>query len=117
MLIWNLVDDIPHTEYLDLIPPDYRTVDIVHAKRIIGVGAGCADPQLLEMVNDLSSILEGSLGTTRPVVDDGYLPRERMIGQTGKTVMPDFYLALGISGSPHHIAGIQVVGEGPVRKP
>jgi electron transfer flavoprotein alpha subunit len=40
-------------------------------------------------------------------VDDGYLPKERMIGQTGKMVAPELYVSLGISGSPHHVAGIQ----------
>lgn len=107
----ELIDDVPRTEYLELIPPDHRTVDIVHAKRIVGVGAGCIDPELLEMVKEMSSLLEGSIGATRPVVDDGYVPKERMIGQTGKAVAPDLYLALGISGSPHHIAGIQEAGE------
>ncbi|MCX5831233.1 MAG: electron transfer flavoprotein subunit alpha/FixB family protein [Deltaproteobacteria bacterium] len=91
---------------LGIIPPDYRTVDITSAKRIIGAGIGCADPELLDFVEELSHLLEGSIGTTRPVVDDGYLPKERMIGQTGKTVSPELYLALGISGSPHHVAGI-----------
>jgi electron transfer flavoprotein alpha subunit len=92
---------------LGLIAPDYRTVDILYAKRIVGAGAGCADPRLMRLVEELSDLLEGSVATTRPVVDDGYLPKERMIGQTGKTVVPDLYLALGISGSPHHVAGIQ----------
>lgn len=92
---------------LEVIPPDYRTVDVLYAKRIVGAGAGCAGPRLMALVKELSDLLEGSVGTTRPVVDDGYLPRERMIGQTGKTVVPDLYLALGISGSPHHVAGIQ----------
>jgi electron transfer flavoprotein alpha subunit len=41
------------------------------------------------------------------VVDDGILPKERLIGQTGRTVAPELYLALGISGSPHHVAGVQ----------
>ncbi len=47
------------------------------------------------------------MGATRPVVDDGRLPKERLIGQTGKTVTPELYIALGISGSPHHMAGVQ----------
>ena len=47
------------------------------------------------------------MGATRPVVDDGRLPKERLIGQTGRTVAPELYLALGISGSPHHVAGVQ----------
>jgi electron transfer flavoprotein alpha subunit len=98
-----MVSTIP----LELIPPDYRTVDILYAKRIIGAGSGCGEPGLLSLVEELSHLLEGSIGTTRPVVDDGYLPKERMIGQTGKTIFPELYIALGISGSPHHVAGIQ----------
>jgi electron transfer flavoprotein alpha subunit len=96
--------DIVGSTSLERISPDYRTVDILYAKCIIGAGSGCDDMSLVE---ELSHLLEGSVGTTRPVVDDGYLPKERMIGQTGKTVTPDLYLALGISGSPHHVAGIQ----------
>ena len=47
------------------------------------------------------------MAATRPMVDEGRLPKERLMGQTGKTVAPELYLALGISGSPHHVAGIQ----------
>lgn len=99
--------DFMRPKIIDIVPPDYRTVDILHAKRIIGVGAGCTDPEVLEMVEELSHLLEGSLGTTRPVVDEGIFTKDRMIGQTGKTISPEAYLALGISGSPHHVAGIQ----------
>ena len=76
------------TRSLELIPPDFGTVDILYAKRIIGAGAGGA-PGLLNLVEELSRLLEGSVGTTRAVVDDGYLPKDRMIGQTGKTVLPE----------------------------
>ncbi len=92
---------------LEVIPPDHRTVDILYAKRIIGAGSGCGDAALLALVEDLADLLESAVGTTRPMVDDGYLLRERMIGQTGKMVAPELYIALGISGSPHHVAGIQ----------
>jgi electron transfer flavoprotein alpha subunit len=92
---------------LERVPPDYKTVDVLYAKRIVGVGSGCDEPALLKLVGELCELLEGSMGTTRPMVDDGYLPRERLIGQTGKTVAPELYIALGISGSPHHVAGIQ----------
>jgi electron transfer flavoprotein alpha subunit len=95
------------TKPLERIPPDFRTTDVVHAKRIIGTGAGSADKQLISVVEEFAELLQGSLGATRPVVDDGYLPKERMIGQTGKMVAPELYVSLGISGSPHHVAGIQ----------
>jgi electron transfer flavoprotein alpha subunit len=97
----------PRVIRLELVPPDFRTVDIVHAKRIVAVGAGGASDELLAAVGELAELLQGSVGTTRPVVDDGRLPKERLIGQTGKTVAPDLYVALGISGSPHHVSGIQ----------
>ncbi len=92
---------------LDLEPPDPKTVDLAHARRIVGVGVGGASAELLDAVADLAELLEGSVGATRPVVDDGHLPKERLIGQTGRTVAPELYLALGISGSPHHVAGVQ----------
>jgi len=104
------IDVSPETvrmEQLGVIPPDFRTVDISCAQRILGVGAGGSQKDVLPVLEELAELLESALGATRPVVDDGYLPREKMIGQTGKTVTPDLYLSLGISGSPHHVAGIQ----------
>ena len=103
----SIPPEIIRTKQLERIPPDFRTTDIAHAKRIIGTGAGSADKQLIAVVEELAELLQGSLGATRPVVDDGYLPKERMIGQTGKMVAPELYVSLGISGSPHHVAGIQ----------
>lgn len=97
----------PRVKRLELVPPDPRTVDLVHARRIIGVGVGSAGGDLLDAVAELAELLRSSVGATRPVVDDGHLPKERLIGQTGRTVDPELYLALGISGSPHHIAGVQ----------
>ncbi|MHB1343939.1 MAG: electron transfer flavoprotein subunit alpha/FixB family protein [Thermoleophilia bacterium] len=125
----------PAIRRLEIVPPDYRTVDIVHATRIVAVGMGAvpsapvvtpgsssvaagesggadegAPGELLTHVRDLADLLEGSVAATRPLVDDGHLPKERLVGQTGKTVAPELYLALGISGSPHHVAGIQGAG-------
>ena len=96
---------------LELIPPDARTVDLVHAKRIVAAGSGSTGDDLLAAAQELADLLDGSVGATRPVVDDGRLPKERLIGQTGRTVTPDLYLALGISGSPHHMAGVQKAGK------
>lgn len=95
---------------LKVRPPDFRTVDIVHARRIVAAGLGAEEPRTLERVKELAQLLEASLGTTRPLVDDGVMPKERMIGQTGKSVSPQLYLALGLSGSPHHVAGFQGAG-------
>jgi electron transfer flavoprotein alpha subunit len=89
------------------IPPDFKTIDIRYAQRILDIGAGCDQPALLELAEEFASLLEASVGTTRLVVDSGRIPKTRMIGQTGKTAAPDLCLALGVSGSPHHIAGLQ----------
>ena len=93
--------------HLETIAPDARSVDLVHAKRIVAAGSGSASEKLLAVVQELADLLEGSVGATRPVVDEGRLPKERLIGQTGRTVNPELYLALGISGSPHHVAGVR----------
>ncbi len=97
--------DVARTTPLRLIPPDSQTIDVLYAKRIVGVGSGCG--HLLPLAEELARLLDASIGTTRPVVDDGLIPKTRMIGQTGKAVSPDFYFALGVSGSPHHAAGMQ----------
>jgi electron transfer flavoprotein alpha subunit len=92
---------------LELVPPDARSVDLVDAQRIVAVGSGAAGDRLRDAVGELADQLDGSLGATRPVTDEGRLPKERLIGQTGRSVTPELYLALGISGSPHHLAGVR----------
>jgi electron transfer flavoprotein alpha subunit len=105
------IRDIPNAKKtIKTIPPDFKTVDIRYAKRILDIGAGCDQPALLELAEELANLLEASIGTTRLVVDSGRIPKTRMIGQTGKAASPELCLALGVSGSPHHIAGIQKSG-------
>ncbi len=89
------------------IPPDYRTIDIRYAKRVLDIGIGCDQPELLKLAEELADLLEASIGTTRLVVDNGHIPKSRMIGQTGKSISPELSLSLGVSGSPHHVAGIR----------
>jgi electron transfer flavoprotein alpha subunit len=88
-------------------PPDFRTIDIRYAQRILDIGAGCDHPELMKLAEELASILEASVGTTRLLVDSGSISKNRMIGRTGKTAAPELCLALGVSGSPHHVAGLQ----------
>ncbi len=97
----------PRVRHLETFPPDARSVDLVHARRIVAAGMGTANEGMLAAVYELAELLEGSVGATRPVVDEGRLPKERLIGQTGRNVAPDLYVALGVSGSPHHVAGVR----------
>jgi electron transfer flavoprotein alpha subunit len=103
--------DIVKTRHIAYLPADFQTVDVTEAETIVAAGMGAATEELLPLVQELASLVEGAIGTTRPVVDGGKIPRERLIGQTGKTVSPDFYLALGISGATHHTGGIQESGK------
>lgn len=95
------------TKTIKIVPPDFRTIDVRYAKRILDIGAGCDQPELLKLSEELSDLLQASIGTTRLVVDSGRISKTRMIGQTGKAAEPELCLALGVSGSPHHIAGLQ----------
>ncbi len=99
---------VKHIEYL---PADYQQVDVSDAPTVVAAGMGAASDDLFPLVEELAALLEGAVGATRPVIDTGRVPRERLIGQTGKVVGPDFYLALGISGASHHVGGIQDSGK------
>jgi electron transfer flavoprotein alpha subunit len=88
------------------IPPDPQTVDLTEAEVIFSAGKGC-DPTTFDQLKELCRLLNVSFGVTRPVYDLGWTGFERMVGQTGRTVTPRLYVALGISGSMHHVGGIK----------
>jgi electron transfer flavoprotein alpha subunit len=98
------------TRHLDFLPADFKTIDVTDADVIVSAGAGAATDELLPLVEEFAGLVNGAIGTTRPVIDTGKISRERLIGQTGKVVSPAFYFALGISGSIHHTGGIQDSG-------
>jgi electron transfer flavoprotein alpha subunit len=89
------------------LPADPRTVDLVFAQRIVSAGRGTGGPEGVRLVTELADALGASLGASRMVVDLGWAPAERQVGQTGRTVHPDLYVACGISGASHHLAGMR----------
>lgn len=94
------------TSVIQRIPPDPQTVDLTDAEVIFSAGKGC-DSATFEQLRELCRLLNVSFGVTRPVYDLGWTGFERMVGQTGRTVTPRLYLAMGISGSMHHVGGIK----------
>jgi electron transfer flavoprotein alpha subunit len=86
------------------------TVDITKAERIVSVGRGIGGPDNIEAARELAAALGAELAASRPVVDSGWLPRERQVGKSGMTVKPKLYLAVGISGAPEHLEGMRGAG-------
>jgi len=82
-------------------------VDITAAEKLVGVGRGIKDVANLPMVEELARTLGGVLSCSRPIVDKGWLPSDRQVGTSGKTVKPKLYLALGISGAFQHVLGMK----------
>ena len=108
----------PELERLDIDPAELRArttvieetgtpeVDLSRAELVVGVGRGVGDASNLERAQELARTLGGVLGCSRPLVDLGWLPRERLVGISGQSIRPKVYLACGISGAAQHAAGI-----------
>jgi electron transfer flavoprotein alpha subunit len=88
------------------IPADPSEVDIRYAERIVAGGRGLGSADGFEQLARVAQILKAGVAASRVAVDLGWIDRERQVGQTGKTVTPALYLACGISGASHHLAGM-----------
>ena len=95
------------TETHAFLPADPKTVDLAFANRIASAGRGAGGPEGVALVAALAEALGASLGASRMAVDLGWAPQARQVGQTGRTVRPDLYVACGISGASHHIEGMR----------
>ena len=82
-------------------------VDIADADALVSVGRGIEEEENLELVEELADALGATLSASRPIVDNGWLPKNRQVGQSGKVVTPDVYIAVGISGAVQHVAGMK----------
>ena len=88
------------------VEPAGGDVDIAREPLLVGVGRGIQRQDNLEVVQDLAEALGGVVCATRPVVDQNWLPTSRLVGKSGKSIKPQVYLALGISGAPEHCEAI-----------
>ena len=96
-----------HKEFVELPPAD---VDITTADFLLSVGRGIGDKESLEQFEGLARAMGAVLSVSRPLVDAGWVTNARQVGQSGKTVKPKVYLALGISGAVQHLAGMKAAG-------
>ena len=82
-------------------------IDLTKAEIIVSVGRGIGNQEKIDSIGELAEALGGVLACSRPVVDVGWLPRERQVGTSGKTVTPKVYIACGISGAIQHLTGMR----------
>ncbi|MFP3897173.1 MAG: electron transfer flavoprotein subunit alpha/FixB family protein [Anaerolineales bacterium] len=83
-----------------------REVDITEAQVIVSGGRGLKDPQDFRLLEELADLLDGVVGSSRPLVDEGWIDRAHQVGYSGNRVKPTLYIACGISGAPNHLAGM-----------
>jgi len=82
-------------------------IDLTKAEVIVAVGRGVGGADKMGPLEELAGLLRADLGASRPVIDAGWLPRDRQIGSSGQTVAPKLYVALGISGAIQHLVGMK----------
>lgn len=82
-------------------------VDLSQATAVVAVGRGIGDGEKMHVAEELAEVLGAELAASRPVIDNGWLPRDRQIGSSGQTVSPKLYVALGISGAIQHVVGMK----------
>jgi electron transfer flavoprotein alpha subunit len=93
--------------FLKLIEPKMEDIDVRKIPVLVAAGRGIQAKDNLAAVEALAKELGGAVCATRPIVDQGWLPRTRQIGRSGMTVKPRLYLALGVSGAPEHTEGMK----------
>ena len=99
--------DNKYVEILDIVKSVGETVDIMDAKILVSGGRGVGGPENFKILRDLADALGGEVACSRAVVDAGWMPKDMQVGQTGKTVRPQIYVACGISGAIQHLAGME----------
>ncbi|UCD19638.1 MAG: electron transfer flavoprotein subunit alpha/FixB family protein [candidate division WOR-3 bacterium] len=102
-----VVSQPDHKRFIEYIEAVVGDVDITKADVVVGVGRGIKEQANLPLVEDFAKAIGGVVACSRPIVDANWLPKDRQVGSSGKTVKPKLYIAIGISGAFQHIAGMK----------
>lgn len=95
------------SEVLGFETVDAGDVDIGEAEFLVSIGRGIEEEENLEIMEELADAAGATLSASRPITDNGWLPKNRQVGQSGKVVTPKLYIAFGISGAVQHVAGMK----------
>ncbi|MBS6560359.1 MAG: electron transfer flavoprotein subunit alpha/FixB family protein [Clostridiales bacterium] len=91
----------------EVVKAEHKAVDITEAKRLVSGGRGIGNAEGFAMIKELAEALDGEIASSRACVDAGWIAKDEQVGQTGKTVRPELYVACGISGAIQHVAGME----------
>lgn len=104
---FSLDEEFNYKQFQGYIEQAAGSVDITQADILVSVGRGIKEKENIKIVEKLAEVLGGVVSCSRPVVDNGWLPAERQVGLSGKTVKPKLYMAIGISGAFQHMVGMK----------
>jgi electron transfer flavoprotein alpha subunit len=94
-------------EVLEVIPEKDQTARLTEADAIVSGGRGLQKPENFSLVEELAQLIKGAVGASRGAVEEGWIAPSHQVGQTGRTVSPSLYMAVGISGAIQHLVGMQ----------
>ena len=103
----NLKEEDLRTKVIEIVRNTQKKVNLEEAEIIVAAGKGIKDKKGFKLVEELANVLNATVGASRDVVEAGICAHEHQVGQTGATVCPKLYIAVGISGAIQHIVGMQ----------